>query len=71
MRIVRFENPNLSFTPKVLFVEKQDEVKYKIFSDGFEIGLIFERNGYWIANANNIMLTDEDKSFLIIAAKSL
>jgi hypothetical protein len=71
MKTVRFEKPPLSFNPQNLFVEKQNEANYKIFADGIEIGLIFERNGYWFVNPYNLPLTDEDKVFLIEAAKSL
>jgi len=71
MKIIRFENPQLSFNPKILFIEKQDEVKYKIFADGFEVGLILERNGYWFVNHDNVALTDKDKGFLIEGASKL
>ncbi|WP_299515640.1 hypothetical protein [Mucilaginibacter sp.] len=65
---MRFENPPLSFNPKVLFIEQQENGwQYKIYADGTEIGLLLYRNDYEAIPNDNIVFTDEDKDFLINA----
>jgi len=71
MKTVRFENPPLSFNPKILIIEKLAKAKYKIISDGLELGVLLVRDGYWILTPNDILITEDDKEFLIIAAKEL
>ena len=72
MKIIRFENPPLSFKPKILFIEQQENGwQYRIYADGHEIGLLLYRNGYAVENNSNIELTEEDKGFLINGAISL
>jgi len=70
MDTVRFENPPLSFNASILFIEKQDEVCFKIFADGIPIGFIITRNDEWNCHIERNS-TDPDKQFLIDAAKSL
>lgn len=71
MKTVRFDSPPISFEPSHLFVEKQDNVYYKIYADGFGIGHIITRNNEWSVQIGKKQLTAHDEEFLINAAKSL
>ncbi|WP_184548240.1 hypothetical protein [Mucilaginibacter sp. FT3.2] len=71
MKTVRFDKPPISFNPYNLFIEKQNDVYHKIFADGFEIGYIITRNNEWVVQMEKYILTDNDKEFLIDAAKQL
>jgi|GEM_PF-6433603 len=68
MKTMRFENPPLSFKPKVLFIEQQENGwQYKIYADGKEIGLLLYRNEYAVVPGDEIIFTDDDNEFLINA----
>jgi hypothetical protein len=72
MKTVTFKKPSLSFNVQILTIEKQENGwHYKVYADGYEIGLILYRNGFDFANNTKVELTDEDRSFLIAAASTL
>jgi hypothetical protein len=68
MEIVRLENPPLSFNPKIVFIEKQDnDWHFKIYADGNEIGLVIYRNDYAVLPNEGVKFTEEDKDYFINA----
>ncbi len=71
MKRVRFEDPPLSFEPKTLLIEKLGKARYKIVADGSELGVLLVRDDYWLLTPNDMLITEDDKEFLIIAAREL
>jgi hypothetical protein len=65
MQAMRIDNPELSFKPKTLFLQKEDDLKYLIFADGFNIGWLVVRNGHGVVPNEKEQFTEADENYII------